>query len=124
MTSTICIPLASQAAGADANAAVVVPFDCKILSASYVSHADVAANGTNFATLTLNANDGAGGAFSAIGTAITTATVAADADTVRAIVVTKPEIAAGQIVQVAKTCDGTGAAMAGQVVLEVIREHA
>lgn len=123
MTSVILIPLASQAAGADAEAGCVVPFDCSIVSASYVSHADVAADGSNYATLTLKANDGAGGAFAAIATAIDTSATAADADTVRAISVTSSELAAGSIVQLAKTYAGTGAAMAGVCVLEVLREH-
>ncbi len=124
MTSTLSIVLAPDAAaGADAEASVYVPFDCSIVSANYVSFDDVAADASNYATLTLKANDGAGGAFSAIAAAITTATVAADADTPRALTVSSPELAAGQIVQLAKTYTGTGAAMAGCLVLEVVREH-
>jgi len=125
MTQTLTITLCPDAAaGADAEASIYVPFACRILSAKYVTFDDVAADATNFATLTLKANDGAGGAFAAIATAITTET-AADADTPRAITITSgsEELAAGQIVQLAKTYDGTGAAMAGVCVLEVVREH-
>jgi hypothetical protein len=123
MTSVITIPLVTAAAGADAEAGTFVPFDCEIVSASYVSHDDVAANGTNYATLTLNKNDGSGGAFAAIADVITTETVACDADTARAFTVNSAEIAAGSIVQVAKTYAASGAAMAGAVVLEVVRVH-
>lgn len=126
MTHLLEIVLPTQAAGAAGNAGIRVPFDCTILDAYYVSNADVAADGTNFATLTLNANDGAGGAFAAIAAAITTETVAADADTPRAIAITagKAELTEGQVLQIAKTYDGTGAAMAGTVCVKVVREHA
>lgn len=124
MTYNLDIVLPAQSANADANAGVRVPLDGTIVSAHYVSNADVAANGSNYATLTLKANDGAGGAFAAIATAITTASVAADADTARAITVTDGSVTAGQIVQVAKTYTGTGAAMAGTVSLVIAREHA
>ena len=123
MTDMLHIVLPTQSAGANGNAGVRVPFDCSIVEAYYVSNADVAADGSNYATLTLKANDGAGGAFAAIATAITTASVAADADTPRAITVTSPELEAGQVLQIAKTYTGTGAAMAGTVCVRVLREH-
>lgn len=126
MTQILNIVLPTQSAGANGNAGIRVPFDCSIVDAYYVSNADVDADDTNFATLTLKANDGEGGAFSAIATAITTETVDAHADTPRAISITSgsESLTEGQVLQIAKTYDGTGAAMAGTVCVKVQREHA
>jgi len=121
MTYVLSLYLPTQSAGADKDVAAIVPHNCVIESATFVPDADVTANGTNYATLTLEANDGAGGAFAAIATARTTASVDILNDTGFAFTLTAPKIEAGQIVQLAKTYAASGVAVAGTLALTLRR---
>jgi len=121
MTYVLALYLPTQSAGADKDVAAKIPHDCVVESATYVPDADVTANATNYATLTVEANDGAGGAFAAIATAITTASDDILNDTGTSFTLTAPNLEAGQIVQLAKTYAASGVAVAGTLLLTLRR---
>lgn len=114
------IPLPTAAAGAAEEAYAVIPYDARIISAKLVPHTAAGANGTNYATVGLAANDGANGAsFSPIATSLTTETVALVLGTVREFALTAPNVVAGTVVRVAKTFAGSGAVADCSIILEL-----
>jgi len=114
------IVLPTAAAGTAEEAYVVLPYKARVVSAKLVPHTTAALNGTNYATVGLAANDGAGGSFAAIATSLTTETVALTVGVQRSFTLTNtPILAANSIVRVAKTVAGTGAVADCTVVLEL-----
>lgn len=115
---TIYVP--TQTAGADADHDVALPsFPCQIVSASFAPSAASAANASNYASLLIESNDGAGGAVSAHSDALTTATVAMAVGTKRDFAGITGSLPAGGIVRLAKTYAGTGVAVAGVLTLRL-----
>jgi hypothetical protein len=117
MLIALTFPLIAVAAGANEDAIVAIPADCRLVSAQFCPIATSAANGTNYATLTLSKSDGAGGSFTAIADAITTETDALTVGTVYDFALTVADVALGGSVKLAKTFAASGVAVEGNVTL-------
>lgn len=114
----ITIYMPTQTAGADADHDVALPaVKTRIVSATFAPSAALSADASNYATLTVESHDGAGGAVSAHTDGLTTATVAMAVGTSRALTVTADVLPAGGAVRLAKTYAGTGGAVAGVLTL-------
>lgn len=107
------------AAGAASAVTACIPYRARIVSAKLSPSVAAVANATNFAGLALEANDGAVGAFAAIATAQTTATVSHVVGTVIPFVVTNEIIPAGSVVRLSKSFAASGVAVACTVTLEL-----
>ncbi len=110
----------STAAGTDDDFSVAVPGigSFRVTAAYWSPDTAAALDGTNFATITLASNDGAAGAFTALGT-LTTETVAMAKGTTRAITLTGDGryVSQGDVLRLAKTEDGTGALIHGHLTI-------
>lgn len=114
---SISLKLPTASAGADATADVAIATKSQLVAAHFAPDADSALDGTNYGVVTLEANDGAGGSFAAVSSAMTTETVAMAKGTRRDFALTRDSVPAGSIVRVAKTYEGTGVAVEGTVTL-------
>lgn len=119
MLYTLNCHLIAVAAGANEDTCVSIPAKSRIVSAVFSPIAASAANATDYATLTLSANNGAGGGFSAIAAAMTTATVAMAIGTNRSFTISPgSEIQpAGACIKLAKTYAASGVAVEGVLTL-------
>lgn len=117
----VTIEMPTQTAGDDADhdIAIPAPFACQVLGADFAPSTATAANGTNYASLLIEGNDGAGGSFSALSDALTTETTAMAVGTARAFANVKGIVPKGGLLRLAKTTTGTGAAVAGVVSVRV-----
>ena len=114
---------ANTAAGTAATPTVSLPFGTgkfDIVSAEFSPSAATAANGTNYATLTIKTNDGAGGSFSSASTGMSTASTAMAVGTTRNFTLDSDAkgLAGGSCIQVDVAHTGTGAAIDGFVCIE------
>jgi len=110
----IDIAFPSVGAGSTDEVYAAVPFRCRPVAAYWAPATAAAANATNYATITLASNDGAGGSYTSLGT-LTTATVAMAVDTSRSLSMSGAgqAIPIGGMIKVAKTEAGTGAIIHG-----------
>ena len=102
----------AAAATADAAATIVLTFKAQIISATLSPDLAATANGTNYASFALESNNGAGGAFAAIATAQTTASVSHAVGTSIAFAGVTKVLASGSVVRLTKTHAGSGVAIA------------
>ena len=125
MLSILNAHLIAVAAGANEDTAVVVPFKARVIAAYFAPIAAVTANDTDYATLALTSNDGAGGSFAAIASSLVTTTagtgnMAVGTSEPFALSATGKVIPAGGQIKLAKTYAGNGVAVEG--VLTVLVE--
>lgn len=122
MLYALTFPLIAVAAGANEDATVLVPAKSRIVSATFSPIAASAANDTNYATLTLTANNGAGGSFTNLAPALSTTTTGTGSLAVGtklsfAVSAGAEILNADSIVKLAKTFAGSGVAVEGTVTL-------
>lgn len=130
--TTIEVSCATSKGAADAMAsdattfeyAFVVPWDCQIVSIKLIPKAALTANGTNYATLTFNKNDGAGGSATAVATALTTASTSWVAGTVVSLTVTESakSLTSGQMLYAAITKAAAGVVVPASTVVYTLRK--
>lgn len=119
----VTIYMPTQTAGADADHDIALPdVKTRIVAAKFAPAAASAANATNYATLTIESHDGAGGSVSAHSAGMTTATVAMAVGTTREFTITADTLPAGGSLRLAKTYAASGVAVAGvlTVVLQAV----
>jgi hypothetical protein len=125
MLACLCIPIGAAAAGANETVHAANPFPgtWRIKAIKIVPDTTAAANDTNYATVTITTNNGAGGSFgSAIVTQTTQVTggIGLTTGTTLDLTLTESallELSEGEQVRVAKTYAASGAVVDGLVVV-------
>ena len=121
---TITVPITAAGTADEFYGCVASPGRWRIKAVRFAPATASAANGTNYATVDVLTNDGAGGAYASAVTPITTATVALAVDTPRSFTLlttaagrAAQHVTTNAMIKVGITHAGTGAVVHGAIEL-------